>query len=338
MQALIGARRGSLKSRPISQGADGSECRDDRLRSVPERNRNAIGAYLASHIGIDFIVLTKGIPIRIDGIGDVGGIDRFSLDSRLAALGYDKLPQAIHVEFADPFYDKYWLEHFHKHFSAHAWANRFWNSHTRFSHARFGGYLVTRLDGYTEADAKALITRSLQAEQTIRQRGQPAGEILLNLAPQLGFTGKARQPFSILSRKSARERIATIISEKDHLGDFNSDMQLAADRLKARGLSVELEESSQFVGNRGALMGYISWGSNDPRFDPNSYHSLTFSPGALPERQVQQRPHLSTYSRRSVAIADLISQGVTGAKGYSDEPLIQAVASPSILFDRYAQG
>lgn len=37
-------------------------------------------------------------------------------------------------------------------------------------------------------------------------------------------------------------------------------------------------------------------------------------------------------------IADLIAQGVTGAKAYTDEPLVQAIASPSILFDRYTRG
>jgi len=37
-------------------------------------------------------------------------------------------------------------------------------------------------------------------------------------------------------------------------------------------------------------------------------------------------------------VADLIAQGVTGVKGYTDEPLIQAVAQPSILLDRYTRG
>lgn len=37
-------------------------------------------------------------------------------------------------------------------------------------------------------------------------------------------------------------------------------------------------------------------------------------------------------------IADLIDQGITGVKGYSDEPLLQAVASPTIALDRYLSG
>ena len=37
-------------------------------------------------------------------------------------------------------------------------------------------------------------------------------------------------------------------------------------------------------------------------------------------------------------IADLIAQGVSGVKGYVNEPLVQGVASPSIMFDRYTRG
>jgi hypothetical protein len=56
------------------------------------------------------------------------------------------------------------------------------NSTEPFSHAKFGGYLVTRLDGYTQADAEALTTRSLQAEQVARTGTKPSGEILLNVS------------------------------------------------------------------------------------------------------------------------------------------------------------
>lgn len=37
-------------------------------------------------------------------------------------------------------------------------------------------------------------------------------------------------------------------------------------------------------------------------------------------------------------IADPVVGGVTGVKGDCDEPLLQAVASPTILFDRYTKG
>ncbi len=37
-------------------------------------------------------------------------------------------------------------------------------------------------------------------------------------------------------------------------------------------------------------------------------------------------------------IADLIKARVTGVKGYCDEPFLLAIASPTILFDRYTRG
>jgi predicted secreted hydrolase len=63
------------------------------------------------------------------------GNRRPSLDSYLAALDYERLPGAVSVHLTD------------SGFTGTAWANRFWNSSTPFAHAKFGGYLVTRLDG-----------------------------------------------------------------------------------------------------------------------------------------------------------------------------------------------
>ena len=251
-------------------------------------------------------------------------------------MDYDTKPDAIRVDIEDPDYRAGYIIYAHRTFRARAWANRFWNSTEPFSHAKFGGYLITRLDGYTKADAQALTTRSLQAE---RAGSKPVGEFLLNVAPKFGFTDKARQPYSILSENLAGSRIAKITSEKAHLGDFNSDLQGAADALKARGFTVELEQAEHFVGNRTGLMGYMSWGSNDPKFDAAAYHSLTFAPGALSDTAVSTsaRTFLPTEGGQSL-IADLIAQGVTGIKGYTDEPLVQAIASPSILFDRYTRG
>ncbi len=37
-------------------------------------------------------------------------------------------------------------------------------------------------------------------------------------------------------------------------------------------------------------------------------------------------------------MTDLIAHGLTGAKGYTDEPLLQAIASPTIVLERYTGG
>lgn len=301
---------------------------------------NPLRSFLRQHSGIDFIVLTKGIPIRLRGAGQGNGSEWFSLDSHLAALDYEKVPDAVRVDIDDPEYRARFIAEYHRTFRAQAWANRYWNSTEPFTHAKFGGYLVTRLDGYTESDAKALTTRALQAEQTARDdKKVPMGEILLNTTPWAGYTDKARQPVSILPPMLAKGENAKIVSEKAHLGDLNSDIQLAADLIRARGLPVELEDAGHFVGNRSGLMGYLSWGSNDASYSAAAYHSLTFAPGSIAETAVSTggRTFLPTTGGQSL-IVDLIAQGVTGIKGYSDEPLVQAVAAPSILFDRYTRG
>ncbi len=278
-------------------------------------------AFLSSHPQIDFIVLTKGVPIRIEGVPGLG-VDskRPSLDSFLAALDYEKNPDLITVKLIDG------------QFRGIARANRFWNSHERFSHARFGGYLVTRLDGYTEADAKALTTRALGAEKQI-----PTGRILLDTCPAFGYADSKHQPPPHLKKPAVAGK-GTEVGELSY-DQYNGDMCSAAELLKSRGIPVDLTKTDPFIGDLTGLMGYISWGSNDHHYDEHSYHSLFFAAGSLCETAVSTsaRTFLPTHGGQSL-IADLIAQGATGAKGYTDEPLLQAIASPTILFDRYTHG
>lgn len=269
--------------------------------------------YLSKHPKIDFIVLTKGIPIRITGAPDLGvSGTQPSLDSYLAALDYEKDKKARKVTLTDTG------------FTGRAWANRFWNSTERFSHAKFGGYLVTRLDGYTEDDARMLIAWALASEQQ-----KPSGGILLDSCPSFGYADPKAQPVAILGEKSVNEL---------PYNTYNADMQRAAEDLAARKIPLSFEKTDSFV-DGSDLMGYCSWGSNDSHFDAANYKRLRFAPGGIAETAVSTsaRTFLPTSGGQSL-IADLVTDHVTGAKGYCDEPLLQAVASPSILFDRYTRG
>ncbi len=287
-----------------------------------------LSRFLADHPGIDFLVLTKGIPLRIAHAPQGRRPGPLALDSCLAAWQYERLAGAVRVEVTDPAYGQ--------DFHGLAWANRFWDSQRRFSHARFGGYLVARLDGYTETSAKALVSRSLAAELALAGRAGASSKILLDACPGFGFEVAGRVPHSILPASPAA---AVQIIQESPFGEFNADLRLAAKLLAARGVPVELEWTDRFAGHAARLAGYVSWGSNDPKYQPEAYHSLTFAPGALCETAVSTsaRTFLPTQGGQSL-IADLIEQGATGAKGYTDEPLLQAVASPSILFDRYSRG
>lgn len=98
--------------------------------------------------------------------------------------------------------------------------------------------------------------------------------------------------------------------------------------------------TTAFIGGRSNLLGYFSWGSNDAHsYSTTAYLSLFFAPGALCDTAVSTsaRTFLPTRGGQSLLV-DLIAHGLTGGKGYTDEPLLQAVASPTIVFDRYTAG
>lgn len=296
-------------------------------------------AFLERNPDIDVIVLTKGIPIRIKDVPTTAGKMTYALDSYLAALGYDANPTAVRVELLDRTIDLFFGAG-DKPMRAPAWMNTYWNSTEPFSHAKFGGYLVTRLDGYTEADAKALVTRALLVEREFRAGRVPKGPILLDVAPERGLAAKPEQWIAEPAIAGADGRLKKEIIGESAGGHFNLDMQRAARMMRARGIAVQLDESERFVGHRPGLMGYISWGSNDANYDAAAYNSLEFLPGAISDTAVSTgaRTFLRISDGGQSLIADLIAQGVSGVKGYIDEPLLQAVASPTILFERYTRG
>lgn len=274
--------------------------------------------YLARHSGINFIVTTKGVPIRVQGAStgeaDSGQV-RTSLDSLIAAFGYDVIPGAVKVRFNDP--SGYAV--------GYAWLNRYWNANVRFSHAAFGGYLVTRLDGYTQADAIGLTTRAIRSEARLND-----GQILLDIEPDFGLGYPSQEPTPITT---------TLITAEFPYDTFNADMSLAGTQLSERGIPVDADVTNAFVGRRSGLMGYYSWGSNDDHFSQAAYNSLKFAAGAIGDTAVSTSARSffpQTYGQSM--IADLIAQNITGVQGYTDEPLLQDVSSPSIVFDRYTRG
>ena len=275
-----------------------------------------ISSFLARHKGINFIVLTKGIPIRIDGGStgsrDIGSTENLqpSVDSYLAALDYSSIPSAVRISITGSGATGY------------SWLNRYWNSTAPFTHEVFGGYLVTRLDGYTLADAMSLVTRA----STTGANRDSNSKVLLDVQPSFGIGDKAIQPLPVTGN----------ISDESNWGTWNADLVKAADLLKAYSIPVELDLDERFVGNQSNLPGYFSWGSNDPHFTIPAYESLSFAPGSIGETAVSTsaRTFLPVSGGQSL-IADLIAHGITGVKGYTNEPLLQAVASPSIAVERY---
>lgn len=174
-----------------------------------------------------------------------------------------------------------------------------------FSRAKFGFYLACRLDGYSFEDARSLVDRSLAAKRS-------KGPFLLDQTP-----GKRVQSY----------------------GELQQTMDKANDLLKAKGVSTIFDKELTFVGSAEPVAGYVSWGSNDNKYDVNVYHSLKFQAGAIAETFVSTsgRTFHPVTTGQSL-IADLIAQGVTGVKGYVSEPYLIAMAKPDLLFDRYTSG
>ena len=278
-----------------------------------------VRGYLAHHKGINFIVLTKGIPIRMDG-GATGSKDLHgngnltpSVDSYLAAIDYPDIPGAVKISITGSGATGY------------VWLNRYWNATVPFTHAAFGGYLVTRLDGYTQADAMVLVDRALAAEINENHNDK----VLLDVQPGFGLGDKTIQPSQVTGN----------IPSESVWSSWNADLARAADLLDRFGVPVDLDLTPVFVGNQSNLLGYFSWGSNDSHYTKQAYESLSFAPGSIGDTAVSTsaRTFLPTTGGQSL-IADLIAHGITGVKGYVNEPLLQANASPSIALNRYFSG
>lgn len=274
--------------------------------------------FLAKNQKIDYIVLNKGIPIRLLGAPIGLSNNVLSLDSYIAALDYFEKSDSLKIVIDEGGA------------LGKAFVNRYWNATERFSHIKHGGYLVTRLDGYTVESALALVDSSIAAEKT-----KPTGTILLDAMPLTEPVDASTVPLSpIKDGKTDMNMISGM-----GMPEWSLDLFAASKRLAKAGLPIEFDRTEAFLGSKQKLMGYASWGSNDAKFVGENYASLRFAPGAIAETAVSTsgRTFLPATGGQSL-IADLIEARVTGVKGYCNEPFLPAIASPTIMFDRYTQG
>lgn len=177
----------------------------------------------------------------------------------------------------------------------------------KFSHAKFGIYLTTRLDGYSWDDIKALIDRSNISVTADN------GTFILDVDP--GRDGGVYQ-------------------------EYNDYMRQAAPLLRAKGYNVVLDETTTFLTNQQNVLGYFSWGSNDGHDTNNAIPGNTYVNGAIGDTLVSTSARSFNYppSYGQSLIADLIHEGISGVSGYVSEPYTTAIAMPQILFVRYTSG
>ncbi len=278
-------------------------------RSRYEREiEGPIGAWIARQNAQDrilYIVLTKGIPIRIRGTAGQTGM-MASVDSELTLL-YQKL-LGITASPAGRVPNPYFLN------------QKPISDAKPFSHAFADIYLVSRLDGFTVADALALIERGAKPART--------GEILLD------------QRASLFGESSGDRWLST-----------------AAKTLETSGFAAGtvLNADGNVITGRRQVLGYYSWGSNDAAIKARRL-DLEFVPGALAAmfvstdaRTFKEPPatwSIGTWSDKKSfyegspqsLTGDLIREGVTGVAGHVAEPYLDAAIRPQILFPAYVSG
>jgi uncharacterized protein (TIGR03790 family) len=276
-------------------------------RPVFERAiQDPITQWLQHHQAQDrilFIVLTKGVPLRING----GVRDRSaaSVDSELSVL-YLRMTGAL-VPVIGPLPNPYFV------------GERPVTEAKPFTREAQSIYLVTRLDGFTVSDVLGLIDRGS--------------------APASGGRFVLDGKFSL--------------SDKGNIW-----LHAAADRLTATGLSsdrVVFDDSPTVLTDQTEVMGYYSWGSNDPTIRQRHF-GLKFLPGAVggmfvstDGRTFREPPEswtLANWSDKTTWFAgspqslagDLIREGITGVAGHVAEPLLGHTIRPDILFPAYLAG
>ena len=246
-----------------------------------------------------FIVLTKGIPLRVDGTSGQSGTVA-SVDSELTLL-YRKMTGAP-VSAAGHIDNPYYLN------------ERPLSEARRFTHTVADIYLVTRLDGFTADDVVKMIDRGSKP---------------------------AREGRIVLDQKS------TVI-------DRGGDQWLAetAKRLTDSGQAarVTLEATRALATTSEPVLGYFSWGSNDPDNQLRQM-GLTYAPGAIggmfvstdgrtfvePSATWKPAP-AGSESGGQTLVADLIREGITGISASVAEPYLDAIVRPQILFPAYLSG
>ncbi|MEW6742470.1 MAG: TIGR03790 family protein [Planctomycetota bacterium] len=190
-----------------------------------------------------------------------------------------------------------------------------------FSHADLS-YLVFRLDGYqTNIDPATGVPRDIKNLIDAAQSPSATGEFVLDA--------------------------------QTDWDDGDTWMVEAAGNLNEMGLPFLLDtRMTTFVRNRAHILGYCSWGSNDPSNPGVPYYGEiplgsgqvypgTFARGAIATTYVSSSGRTFLDGSQNYGqslIADLIRLGVAAANGHVYEPYLHSVARPHILFRRYAEG
>jgi uncharacterized protein (TIGR03790 family) len=251
-----------------------------------------------------YLVLTKGIPLRIDGTSGQDGTVS-SVDSELTLL-YRRMTGAA-IASRGRIDNPYFL------------GARPVEDARLFTHRDLDIFLVTRLDAFTVEEAKALVDR---ARHTTRE-----GRIVLDqrdaLVNRLGedWLGRAAER---LNKAGHGERVVLETTPKPArdvspvLGYFSWGSTDPQNRTR----KVQMDFAPGAIGAT-----FVSTDARTFREPPATWVPLN----------VNDQSTWFAGSPQSL-VGDLIREGITGAAGQVSEPYLQSAVRPDILFPAYLAG
>ena len=257
-----------------------------------------------AHDRILYIVLTKGVPIRISGTAGRTGTNS-SVDSELTLLYRRRTGQLAPVSGFVP----------NPYFAGAAPIS----SIKPFTHESQDIYLVTRIDGYTVQDALGLIDKAMAPVRD--------GRFVLDERASLIDSGGDRWLRAAAERLRAQgldERVVldestkVVTNEARVLGYYSWGSNDQAIRVRHFGLN--------FLPGALAAM-FVSTDARTLKEPP---------PAWLPSDSAT--PATVFGGSHQSLVGDLIREGVTGAAGHVDEPYLDATIRPDILFPAYVSG
>jgi uncharacterized protein (TIGR03790 family) len=244
---------------------------------------------------IFYIVTTQDVPLRVSGTDGLGG-EEAAVDSELALLYSDitrgsKHPVAGSVP--NPF---------------------FGHRNAKFAHPEFPIYLVTRLAAYNSDGVKAIIDRSLKAENR--------GKFVIDLASTGDREGdnwlRAAADLLPKDRVVLDETTSVLRNQKNVIG-------------YASWGSNDRNRHDRFLGFQwlpGAIMTeFVSTNGRTFKQPPRDWNISTWT-----------SPKLFFFGSPQTMTADYIMEGATGASGHVDEPYLNMTPRPELLLPAYYSG
>ncbi len=251
-----------------------------------------------------YIVLTKGVPLRVLGTGGPTGTIA-SVDSELTLLYRRMTGQAILTrgKIANPYF-----------LGAKSVAEA-----KPFTHRDFDIYLVSRLDAFTVAEAISLVVKAAQPSRD--------GRVVLD------------QRDALVNRTG--EDWMALAAQKLTKEGFGSRVTLDTTPKPVRGISPVIgyfSWGSTDPQNRVRAMKMdFSPGALAATFVSTDARTFKEPPADWVPTNINDRAQFFGGSPQSL-IGDLIREGATGAAGQVSEPYLESAVRPDVLFPAYLAG